>query len=189
GTGLGLAITKKLVDLMGGTIAVASQPGAGTTFRCTVRLPSTASPAPASTAAPLPPVDAVRVLIADDNAVNRKLLAGMLRRYGVDAGMAVNGAEAVTAAGTGGYDLILMDLEMPQVDGLTAAREIRQGAGSGAQPMIFGLTAHVGPEYRLICEGAGMDGYLTKPISVAQLQEVLVVAAARSRTRTAATAG
>jgi signal transduction histidine kinase len=127
GTGLGLAISKRLVELMGGTIDVQSRPGEGTRFRFTVLVGHAQEPA-APPAAALPTACAaghLRVLVAEDNPVNQRVVLMLLKRLGVKADCAADGVQAVAAAEKVRYDLLLMDVEMPEMDGLAATREIR----------------------------------------------------------------
>ena len=174
GTGLGLAISKWLVELMGGTIDVASIPGEGTRFRFTVVMGRAQAPAPRHVAPPAAcAASQLKVLVAEDNAVNRKVVLMLLKKLGVNADVAADGAQAIAAAMENRYDLVLMDVQMPEVDGLTATREIRGRVPLERQPVIFGLTAHATTEYRGICLGAGMDGYLTKPLDPEKLRELI----------------
>ena len=175
GTGLGLAISKSLVETMGGTIRVESRQGEGARFRFTVLMGRAQEPAP------VVPVAAqaggasrsLRVLVAEDNLVNQKVVLLLLGKIGVKADLAADGAQAIAAVMRDTYDLVLMDVQMPQVDGLTATREIRGRLPADRQPVIFGLTAHATSGYREICLGAGMNGYLTKPLELDKLRDLI----------------
>jgi CheY-like chemotaxis protein len=179
GTGLGLAISKRLVEMMGGKIDVESKPGEGTRFHFTVLMDHAQGPV-AANAAPLSTELSVitasrnlRVLVAEDNAVNQIVLLKMLERLGVHADLVTDGSQAIEAVEENRYDLVLMDVEMPGVDGLEATREIRASLPAGRQPIIFGLTAHATTEYRDICLAAGMNGYLTKPLEADNLRDLI----------------
>ena len=175
GTGLGLAISKRLVEMMGGTIDVESKPGEGTVFRFKVPMGHAQEPVP-SRPAPLKKVSAsghLRVLVAEDNVVNQKLVLMLLQKLGVKADLAADGAQAIAAVTKNQYDLVLMDVEMPEVDGLAATREIRKRVPLDRQPVIFGLTAHATAEYNGICLNAGMNGYMTKPLDLEKLQDLI----------------
>ena len=142
GTGLGLAICKGLVDAMGGSIGVRSWPGRGSTF--SVRIPASAvatSPAASNEIPPTGGLDSIRILVADDNRANRTLIAAMLEPSGVRLTLASTGREAVELATSQVFDVILMDLHMPEMDGYEAARSIRGGAGPNAGAPIFAFTA------------------------------------------------
>jgi len=183
GTGLGLAISKQLIERMGGTIDVESTPGEGARFRFTVLLGWAQEP-PASDAATPPTVSECRqlnVLVAEDNPVNQKVVLMLLERLGVKADLAVNGSEAIAVVREKQYDLVLMDVEMPEVDGLAATREIRDCLHLDRQPVIFGLTAHATTEYHDICLSAGMNGYLTKPLERERLRDLIEGLSARSQ--------
>ncbi len=166
GSGLGLAINRGLTHLMGGEIGVDSEPGRGSTFWVTVPLArgQETRPAPAKDGgdARLPP--RTRVLVAEDNPVNQEVVLATLRDAGVAADLAENGAEAVAMAGRMDYDLILMDMQMPVMDGLEATRVLR-ATPRNARTCIIAMTANAFDEDRRRCLAAGMDGYLAKPVA------------------------
>ena len=187
GTGLGLAICRELCRAMGGTITVQSEAGRGSVF--VVELPLIRASA-AEAAAPAAPVhiptsslQGLRVLAAEDNEVNQLVLRTLLAQVGIEPMIVANGAEALAAFDQGPWDLILMDVQMPVMDGPSATRAIRaREAERGAAPTpIIALTAnamsHQLDEYR----AAGMDGLLAKPIEIARLYEVLASSARRRR--------
>jgi CheY-like chemotaxis protein len=105
----------------------------------------------------------------------------LLQKLGIQADLATDGAQAIAAAMETHYDLVLMDVQMPEVDGLAATREIRKRLSADRQPTIFGLTAHATTEYRDICLGAGMNGHLTKPLEREKLRDLIGALSARSR--------
>ncbi len=168
GTGLGLSITKHVVDLMDGTISVESEVGAGTRFRVDLRLPVETTIA--SIDEDIPGLPAARILLAEDNPVNRKVALAMLDHLGCLGDTADNGELAVRLALAHAYDLILMDLEMPIMDGVEATRRLRAAGYTGP---IVAMTAHVLPEVRRRCEDAGMNDFLEKPVRVQSIHRVL----------------
>jgi CheY-like chemotaxis protein len=124
----------------------------------------------------LPDLMSLRVLVAEDNAVNSMVIRSMLEKLGVVADFVINGTEAVEAVARQPYDVVLMDLFMPGMDGLTATRKIRANA-SLQQPCIVALTANVMNEDRQASEAAGMNGFLAKPLRMGELSEMLVTLA------------
>ncbi|MBU2168026.1 MAG: PAS domain-containing protein [Alphaproteobacteria bacterium] len=174
GTGLGLAISRRLIEMMGGAIGVDSQPGAGSTFWFEVPLVAADPGQDAQGSDGDAAVDAgLRILMADDAAANRELVAAILGGMGLSLDGVENGAEAVEAVRRGGYDLVLMDVHMPIMDGLMATREIRAMAGGPGQTPIIALTANVQPEQVRLCHEAGMDAHVGKPIQVAELMATI----------------
>jgi CheY-like chemotaxis protein/nitrogen-specific signal transduction histidine kinase len=173
GTGLGLAISKHLVELMGGAIGVASREGGGSRFYFDLPLESAARPPKAlhSTAATRR-FDGMRILIAEDNAVNQRLLSQMLERRGCLTDIASNGAQAIVMASPRDYALIFMDCQMPEMDGFEATRRLRQLLGDSAPPVIA-VTARAMEHDRRQCFDAGMSDHLAKPVGSASLSAIL----------------
>ncbi len=186
GAGLGLTISRRLVGAMGGVLQLESDPGNGSTFHFSVRLPRSAVKV-TSQQAPLvdpprpdpqgelawgtPP----RILVVEDNAVNQELVTEILRGAGCDPKVAGNGIEALHELDRSDYDLVLMDCQMPVMDGYSATRAIREkesgrvGAGGGTRTPVVALTAHVTAEEQGRCMEAGMDDYVAKPFRAGQL--------------------
>ena len=187
GTGLGLVISKRLARLMGGDVLYEARRGGGSIFRMTVALrPGEARPKTsdltatlAHARAALPQVDPtappMRILVVDDNAVNQRVATMMLKHLGYEADVAADGVEALEALDRQPYDIILMDVQMPNLDGVEATRKIRarQTALRLPGPLILGVSAHALSTDRDVCLEAGMDGYLTKPFQLMDLETAI----------------
>ncbi len=182
GTGLGLAITRRLAELMGGAAGVQSEPGRGSLFWFTAllghadaadlaALPAAAAdgPQPAHAEQALRQQHAGKlVLLAEDEPINREVVCGLLEAVGLRVLQATDGQEAVALTATQRPDLVLMDMQMPGLDGIGATRRIRQQHGGAGVPIIA-LTANAYAEDRALCDAAGMDDFLTKPVDPALL--------------------
>jgi signal transduction histidine kinase/ActR/RegA family two-component response regulator len=186
GTGLGLAISKRLAEAMGGTMWAESEgAGLGSTFHITISATAVAADALPREAAPRPgsrdldPEQAsrhpLRILVAEDNTVNQKLALRLLSRMGYEADLATNGLEALDAVERLPYDLVLMDVQMPEMDGLEATRQIADRVDPARRPWIVAMTANAMDGDREQCLAAGMQGYISKPIRVEELVEALLM--------------
>ena len=173
GTGLGLAICKGLVDRMGGEIGVESEPGFGACFWVEIPAAIAAEVAPEAAEAEASDIAGLRVLLVDDHPMNRELGAMLLGILECEVALAESGGEAIALAGRESFDVILMDLHMPRMDGWEAARAIQALGGEAARTPIVALSADVMPEAAEQCRRAGMVDVATKPIRIETLHAVL----------------
>ncbi len=183
GTGLGLTISKRLAEQMGGRLSVVSREGVGSTFTVTLPLPPAEAGSPRALEVESPrPARALKVLVAEDNAINALVVRSLLERDGHEVTIVASGLEAVQASAQPGWDLVLMDMQMPVLDGLEATRRIRERErASGTRVPIYALTANAMKGDLERCTDAGMDDYLTKPVNLAVLRQRLAAVAGEAR--------
>jgi two-component system, sensor histidine kinase len=186
GTGLGLAISKQLIEMMGGTIQVKSEPGQGAEFWFTLLLEKPTRTSARLTRPRALPGDPCgiendvgtrrsrRILVAEDNEVNQVVARSLLESQGYEVEVVSTGYEAVAALERNAYDVVLMDCQMPEMDGFAATQEIRRREGSTRRTPIIALTAHAMPSERERCLTVGMDDFLSKPYKPADLKAVLM---------------
>lgn len=189
GTGLGLAICKRIADVMQGSLTLDSTPGVGSVFRLRWSALSAEDGVGEPEAASLPaslardPVESLRVLVVEDNDVNRLLLCSLLERMGIRPDVAVDGLEALSLLEQRPYDLVLMDVQMPRMDGMVATRRLRQ-MSLPVQPRVIAITANVFEDARKACFDAGMDGFLAKPFPLPELARIIRETAAEQSPQT-----
>lgn len=173
GSGLGLAISKQIVAAMGGDIHVESEPGRGSIFSFTLRLPATATPAPAVGPPRREERPPLAILVVDDHPINREVASFRLGRLGYPVDLASDGPEAIEAVSRKEYDVVLMDLQMPGMSGIEATAHIRERHAGTRAPHVVAMTANLYEEDREACRRAGMRDFVGKPIDLAQLDAVL----------------
>lgn len=176
GTGLGLAISNQLIQRMGGALEMASTVGVGSEFAFSIRVDLGGPDDVMSRTCSLGAGEALpqwRVLLADDNPINQEVIGAMLDELGLETVLASDGAEALARAEEEAFEVILMDLSMPVMNGSEVVERIRQGTGPSREAAIICVTAHGFEDDRRCCLASGADGFLTKPLRLAELQEAL----------------
>jgi len=178
GTGLGLVISKSIVELMGGQIGLRSKPGVGSVFTFTVPLSPPLRLSTRESMAPVPQLDtrsrgALEILVAEDNPINQMVTLRQLGALGFKVEAVTNGVDVLAAMGRKRFDLILMDCQMPRLDGYETTRRIRQKEGGGARTPVIAVTAHAMKGDRERCLAAGMDDYISKPFREQDLATLL----------------
>ncbi|MCG6206251.1 ATP-binding protein [Rhodopseudomonas sp. HC1] len=196
GSGLGLAISRRLIEQMGGKISVTSTPGQGSSFVFTLDMPVAAElPRDQDPGAQYAELHAriaaggrpLRVLVVDDNPTNRAVAVQMLSEFAIQTNTACDGSEAVTAATSFSYDVILMDMRMPEMDGLEATRAIRAKGGELSTVPIIAFTANAFAEDQAACSAAGMNDHIAKPVRKTKLIEAILRALPPAPAQTHAT--
>ena len=178
GDGLGLSISRKVARIMQGDLTVKSVVGEGSTFKLDIPLERADSVAkPRVVSRIKTPAEKRDILVVEDNAINRSVLKEMLLGFGHNVTEAENGLEALKQAAKSRFDVIIMDISMPFMDGVEATRRIREGNGPNSSTFVLGLSAHGRQEFRQKSEAAGMDRFCTKPVRLAELQSILEGAA------------
>jgi CheY-like chemotaxis protein len=179
GAGLGLVFVKHVAQAMRGNVSVESKPGGGSTFRLAVTLeaaPAETAQADASATDIRAGARALRILCAEDNPYGRVILNTILTELGHKVDFAATGSAAVEAVAHGGYDLVLMDVILPDLDGIEATRRIRALAGAAARTPVIGISGRAAPGDEATARAAGMDAYVMKPVSPSRLAEVIAAA-------------
>ena len=169
GCGLGLAVSRRLVQLMGGTLTCESQPGKGSTFRVELPLPQASAPS----ASPTPLQGRGRILVVDDLEANRLVICLGLRRHGFEADAVASGEEALARLASTRYDAVLLDIHMPGMGGYETCRRIRQMEAGGRRTPVIALTASISRQTFGRCVDAGMDAQLQKPLDFARLCKLI----------------
>ena len=175
GTGLGLAICKRIADMMQGRLTVQSTPTQGSVFELdwsTVSQPLLVQPASSQPEIADAPVDRLRVLVAEDNPLNQTLICALLKRLGITPDLVDDGEAALDLLASKPYDLVLMDVQMPRLDGISATRELRK-MRLAHQPRVIAVTANVLDDERAACLEAGVDEFLGKPYRAAELNRLV----------------